>query len=77
MRAEPTLRSVIAPAITGFLNLKRALGRQYARETACLADLDRFLDARRATALNADHFAAWTATLARLTPRVRGDCVFL
>lgn len=73
MRAEPTLRSVIAPAITGFLNLKRALGCQYARETALLADLDRFLDGRRATALNADHFAAWTATLARLTPRVRAD----
>ena len=73
MRAEPTFRSVIAPAITAFLDLKRALGCQYARETAALANLDGFLDSRRATALTADRFAAWAATLASVTPRVRRD----
>ena len=73
IRAEPTLQSVIAPAIAGFLSLKRALGCQYARETARLTDLDRFLDGRQATAWNADRFAAWSATLAALAPRVRGD----
>ena len=73
MRTVPTFRSVIAPAITAFLDLKRALGCQYVRETAVLAQLDRFLETRRATALTADHFAAWAKTQADITPRVRRD----
>lgn len=73
MRPEPTFRSVLASAITAFLDLKRALGFQYVRETAVLANLDRFLAARRAAALTADHFAAWAATLASVAPRVRAD----
>ena len=71
MKSAPAFRSVIAPAITAFLDLKRALGCQCVTETSVLADLDRFLDARQATALTAVHFAAWAATLARVTSRVR------
>ena len=73
MRTRPTFRSVIAPVITAFLDLKRALGCQYVRETAVLAQLDRFLETQQATALTADHFAAWAATLASITSRVRRD----
>lgn len=36
MRAETTFRSVLAPAITAFLDLKRALGGQCVRETAAV-----------------------------------------
>ena len=73
MKAEPTFRSVIASAIAASLDLKRTLGCQCVRETAVLADLDRFLDARRATALTVDHFTTWAATLDRITSRVRRD----
>ena len=73
MTAVPTFRSVIASTITAFLDLKRALGCQCVRETAVLSDLDRCLAARRATALTVNHFAAWAATLAHITPRVRRD----
>ena len=73
MKTAPLFRSVIAPIITAFLDLKRALGCQCVRETAVLAHLDHFLEARRATALTADQFAAWAATLASITARVRRD----
>jgi integrase len=78
--------SPLGPAIASYLSLKRALGRRFATETVTLANLDRFLVARHADdALTPDDFAAWSLTLAHLTPTVRrnrmrivrGLCLYL
>ena len=65
--------SPLGPAITSYLALKHALGRCFAAEAAVLAHLDRFLVAQPAAAgaLGAERFAAWSLTLAHLTPTVR------
>lgn len=62
--------SALAVAIASYLRLKEALGRQYAAERAILRALDRFLTDADAD-LTADTFAAWDATLTRLTSGVR------
>lgn len=61
--------SVLGPSIASYLQLKEALGRQYAAERAILRALDTFLSTAQAD-LTADTFAAWSATLARLTSGV-------
>lgn len=71
MTAGRDFRSCLEPAIAGWLDLRRALGRGIRTETFALADLDRFLAERDAPSLTAEGFAAWALTLARLTPTVR------
>ncbi len=70
MSAGPFV-SPIAPLVMRFLALKRALGRDYAREEAILRALDTFLAAAGPADLTAATFAAWGQTLLRLTPTVR------
>jgi integrase/recombinase XerD len=71
--AAHSCRSALGPAIVTYLALKRALGRRFTSEAAVLAHLDRFLVAQRAgsSALTPYRFAAWSITLAHLTPTVR------
>lgn len=73
MSRSHSLSSVLGPEITSYLTLKKALGRRFTNETNVLAHLDRFLVAQRPEpcALTADNFAAWSLTLAHLTPTVR------
>jgi len=61
--------SRLAPIIDAYLRLKDALGRQYAAERTILRSLDAFLTTIHDD-LTADTFAAWNATLGRLTPGV-------
>jgi len=72
-RPSKALSSAVAPAITSYLALKRALGRRFTHEAATLAHLDRFLAAQRpaARAITPANFATWSLTLAHLTPTVR------
>jgi|SRR5580658_283473 integrase/recombinase XerD len=65
--------SLLGPEIASYLALKKALGRRFATETVVLGSLDRFLVAHSpdAPALTPDSFAAWSITLAHLTPTVR------
>ena len=65
----PPFTSVLGPSIASYLQLKEALGRQYAAERAILRALDTFLTMKEAD-LTADTFAAWNATLERLTSGV-------
>ena len=62
--------SALAEPIASYLRLKEALGRRYAVERAILRALDGFLTDAHAD-LTADTFAAWDATLTRLTSGVR------
>jgi integrase len=73
MSTPPLLCSATGPAITSYLTLKKALGRRFAVETCVLSNLDGFLVARlpEPSALTHDSFAAWSLTLAHLTPTVR------
>ena len=71
MNACSTFHSSLGPSIAAYLQLKQALGREYRNETVVLADLDRFLVAKREPTLTAPSFAAWTLTLTHLTPTVR------
>lgn len=66
-----TFRSALGPLITAYLELQRALGRQYHHEAWILARLDRFLADRCADALTADRFAAWIRADAHLAPGTR------
>lgn len=72
-RAARSLTSALAPSISSYLALKRALGRRFTGEAAALAHLDRFLAARRLAAptITPDGFAAWALTIVHLTPTVR------
>ena len=65
----PAFTSLLGPSIAAYLQLKEALGRQYAAERAILRALDTFLTRARAD-LTVDTFAAWNATLVRLTSGV-------
>jgi integrase len=65
-----TFTSVLATTIREYLNLKRALGRQYNREEWILTRLDRFLAARKSD-LSAETFAAWCLSLQNLASGVR------
>jgi integrase len=72
MSTSRSFSSPLGSTITSYLALKKALGRRFAVETEVLAHLDRFLVVRpAATALTAENFAAWSLTLAHLTPTVR------
>ncbi|MFQ5699948.1 MAG: tyrosine-type recombinase/integrase [Myxococcota bacterium] len=73
MSTSHSFGSALGPTITSYLALKKALGRRFAAETTILAQLDRFLVARRPdhASLTPDSFAAWSLTLAHLTPTVR------
>lgn len=68
-----SLHSPLAPLITDFVTLKRALGRQFDGELRVLAHLDRFLAQRQdnTAALTASAFAAWCLTLEHLSPTTR------
>jgi integrase/recombinase XerD len=74
MTAKPSrptrFTSRLAPSIEAYLQLKEALGRQYLAERTILRSLDAFL-MTGGHDLTSDTFAAWNATLARLTPGVR------
>lgn len=70
MTSRPPFTSVVGPSITAYLQLKEALGRQYAAERAILRALDTFLTGAHGD-LTAATFAAWNATLERLTSGVR------
>jgi len=65
--------SALGPTIASYLALKKALGRRFTTETAVLAQLDRFLVSQRRSpdTLTPASFAAWSLTLAHLTPTVR------
>jgi len=67
------LRSPLAPAITAYLALKRALGRKFVTEGYVLAGLDRFLVEYpvASPALSPEAFASWCLTLAHLSPSTR------
>ena len=73
MSLSRSFDSALGATITSYLALKKALGRRFAAET------DRARTARplprcaapRAAGLTADSFAAWSLTLAHLTPTVR------
>jgi integrase/recombinase XerD len=71
--ADLTLQSGIAPTITDYLALKRALGRRFLGEAYVLRGLDRFLASRapHGAVLTAESFAAWSLTLAHLSPTTR------
>jgi hypothetical protein len=70
MSTSCSFSSSLGPVITSYLALKKALGRCFANETNVLAHFDRFLVAQPADsrALAAESFAAWSLTLAHLTP---------
>lgn len=73
MSTPPPFGSALGPVIASYLALKKALGRRFRTETAVLLHLDRFLVAQRPapSALTPNRFAAWSITLAYLTPTVR------
>jgi len=71
MSTSRKFSSALAPTITSYLALKKALGRRFTAETAVLGHLDGFLVAHACMALHADSFAAWSLTLAHLMPTVR------
>ncbi len=87
MSGARAFTSVLGPTIDSYLALKKALGRGFARETAVLAHLDRFLVARAAGtgALDGESFETWSLTLAHLKPTdrrnrmriVRNLCLYL
>lgn len=61
--------SRLAPSIEAYLRLKTALGRRYSAERTTLRALDAFLTTVHDD-LTTDTFAAWNATLGRLTSGV-------
>lgn len=63
----------LGDGIASYLALKQALGRRFVHETALLRGLERFLTAQApdAPALDAETFAAWSLTLAHLSPTTR------
>lgn len=70
--SDGRFRSSLGPKIASYLALKKALGRRFANETFVLAGLDHFLVSQSAAAaLTPGRFAAWSITLAHLTPTVR------
>jgi integrase/recombinase XerD len=73
MKSPVVLASFLAPTISRYLALKKALGRGFDYETNVLARLDGYLvrAAPSATALTADAFTAWTLTFEHLSPTVR------
>jgi hypothetical protein len=73
MSTAHSFGSALASAFTSYLALKKALGRRFATETAILVHLDRFLVEQGPgwLALTPGTFAAWSITLAHLTPTVR------
>ena len=71
MSVGTDFQSCLAPAVTAWLALRRALGRGTRTETCVLADIDRFLAEREAPSLSATGFDDWALTLARLAPATR------
>lgn len=67
--------SALAPLLTCYLALKRALGRRFVGEEYVLASLDRLLaqQAPSPTDLTPEVFSAWCLTLAHLNPTTRRD----
>jgi integrase len=65
--------SILAPAISSYLAIKKALGRRFNSETAILRHLDRFLVEQpiATTSLASSVFAEWCLTFLHLTPTVR------
>ena len=68
--APATFASCLASSIGAYLRLKEALGRRYSAERTIFRALDAFLTTVQGD-LTSDTFAAWNATLGRLTPGVR------
>ncbi len=71
MTAPVEFASVLAPLITRYLDLKRALGRRANTLPYVLARLDRFLASRNAKDLNQETFAAWCLSIAHLAANSR------
>ena len=73
MTPSYSLSSSIAPVITDYLSLKRALGRRFSRESWVLLGLDRFLATRpsASNALTSENFDCWCLTLAHLSATTR------
>ncbi len=71
MTAPVEFASVLAPLITRYLDLKRALGRRADSLPYVLARLDRFLASRNAKDLNQETFAAWCLSSAHLAANSR------
>jgi integrase len=69
-KPAPTFSSRLASSIDAYLRLKDALGRRYSAERTIFRALDAFLTTVQGD-LTSDTFAAWNATLGRLTPGVR------
>ena len=70
MKSSGPFVSILAPDLTRFMMLKKALGRRYAVERDALRHLDAFLAQARSD-LSADLFASWCRTQEHLTPGVR------
>jgi integrase/recombinase XerD len=73
MTPSYSLSSSIAPVITDYLSLKRALGRRFSSESWVLFGLDRFLATRPSggNALTSENFASWCLTLTHLSVTTR------
>lgn len=71
MKLTKRLQSALAPSITSYLALMRALGRRYANEESVLRSLDHFLATSGRSKLTANSFTSWCGTLQHLTPTVR------
>jgi integrase len=69
----PFFSSRLAPVFSRYVDLKRALGRQFGNPTRTLHLLDRFLSNRSANYpdLNAEAFEAWCRTHEHIAPGVR------
>ena len=65
------LSSALGPAITEYLTLKRALGRDCRTEAWVLGQFDMFLAAREATAVTSEIYTSWCVSHADLAPNTR------
>jgi integrase/recombinase XerD len=71
MRTSIGLTSSIAPVITRYLALKRALGRHSASMQYPFIRLDRFLAESRAADLTSETFGAWCSSIEHLSTGIR------
>jgi len=74
-RASAAFSSMLAPVLTRYVDLKRALGLHFRNPTRTLESLDRFLNGHITNYpdLNAAAFQAWCQTQGHLTSGVRRE----